>query len=189
MANVTNAECESEERRAYLFCRERFDSLIKGPGGTRMLREWLEECGEALQSPPYQPEMLAAERVYIDILVDRASNIHPVKLSDRAYQIIKKCSRVPYSGAQICNMMSICEYILEQVCRDQKKIKEYLPQGDVGCLRFEVHFHCKEEFSGSPLDYQAYFDPYLMDKRARWVEILTGHDFRINWETLLGGPR
>ena len=52
-----------------------------------MLHEWLEECGEALSSPPYQPEMLAAERVYIDILVDRASNLHPVMLLDRAYRI------------------------------------------------------------------------------------------------------
>ena len=68
--------------------------------GAQKNREWLEECGEALRSPPYQPEMSAAERVYIDILVDRASNIHTVTLSDRAYQIIKRCSRLPYLGAK-----------------------------------------------------------------------------------------
>ena len=37
MANFTNPESELAERRAYLFCRERFYSLIQGPGGARML--------------------------------------------------------------------------------------------------------------------------------------------------------
>ena len=75
MVNYTHPEAETDEQRAYLFCRERFESLIRGPGGARKLRMWLEECSEALQSPPYQPKMSAAERVYVDILVDRASNL------------------------------------------------------------------------------------------------------------------
>ena len=80
---------------------------------------WLEECGEALQSPPYKPEMSVAERVYIDILLDRTSNLHPVTLSDRAYRIVKRCSRLPSSRAQICNITSKCEYVLEQVLKDK----------------------------------------------------------------------
>ena len=189
MANFTHPESETEERKAYLFSKERFYSLIKEPGGARMLYVWLEECGEALQSPPYKPEMSAAERVYMDILVERTSNLHPVTLSDRAYRIVKRCSRLPLSGAQICNITSKCEYVLEQVLKDKEKIKEYLPQGGVGHLSFEVcHFLCKEEFSGTPHEYKAYYDPYLMDERASWVEIFTGHNFRINWEALLKGP-
>ena len=118
-----------------------------------MLREWLEEYGEALRSPPYQPEMLAAERVYIDILVDRASNIHPVTLSDRAYQIIKRCSLLPYSGAHICIITSKCEYVLEQVRKEKEKRKQYLPQGTWGAsgLRFATS-SVRKSLMGPPMN-------------------------------------
>ena len=61
--------------------------------------------------------------------------------------------------------------------RKKKKLNNTFPR-DVGRLRFEVcPFLCKEEFNGTPHEYKAYYDPYLMDERARWVEIFTGHDF------------
>ena len=190
MVNYTHPEAETDEQRAYLFCRERFESLIRGPGGARKLRMWLEECSEALQSPPYQPKMSAAERVYVDILVDRASNLRPVSLTDRACLIIKMCSPLPLSGAQNYKLINKCEFILEQVRKDKEKIEKYLPQGDVGRLKFEVcHFLCKEECGGNPHYYQAYIDPHLIDERARWVEVFTGHNFQIKWEAWFEGSR
>ena len=79
------------------------------------------------------------------------------------------------------------------VRREQEKLKKYLPQGDMGRLRFEVcHFLCKEEFTRTPHDHQAYLNPYLMDERAHWVEVFTGHDPRLSfklgnvtWETTI----
>ena len=124
-------------------------------------------CREALRTPQYQPEMSAVERVYVDILVDKVSNIHIVALSDQTYEIIKKCSRLPLSGVLIYQLTWRCKYALKQIRRDRENLKKYLPQGDVGHLGFEVcHFLCKEEFSRIPHDYQAYMNPYLMDERA-----------------------
>ena len=129
----------------------------------------MEECKETLRTPQYQPEMSAVERVYIDILVDKASNIRTVALS----KIIEKCTRLPHSGVQIHNLT----IEVNMVRRDQEKLKKYIPQEDVGRLRLKVcHFLCKEEFTGTPHDYQAYLNLYLMDERAHWVEVFTGHD-------------
>ena len=179
MAHFTTPESELAERGAYLFCRDRFYTLIRAPGGALRLGTWMEGCTEALRTPQYQPEMSAAERVYVDILVDKASNIHIVALSDQTYEIIMKCSRLPLSGVLIYELTRSCEYALKQIRRDQENLRKYLPQGDVGHLRFEVcHFLCKEEFSGIPHDYQAYLNPYLMDERACWVVVIRGHDFQ-----------
>ena len=110
MAHFTHPESESVEQGTYLFCRDRFDTLIRGPGGAGKLRVWMEGCKETLRTPQYQPEMLAVERVYIDILEDKASNIRTVTLSDPAYKIIEKCTRLPHSGVQIHNLTSRGEY-------------------------------------------------------------------------------
>ena len=110
MAHFTNPESESMERGAYLFCPDPFYTLIRGPCGTGKLRVWIEECKETPRTPQYQPEMSAVERVYIDILEDKASNIRTLALSDRAYKIIEKCTRLPHSGVQIHNLTSRGEY-------------------------------------------------------------------------------
>ena len=135
MAHFTTPECESVERGAYLLCCNRFYTLIRATGGALRLGTWMEGCGEALRTFQYQPEMSAAERVYVDILEDKASNIRIVALWDRTYEIIKKCSRLPLSGVRIYELTRRCDYALTQICRDRENFKKYLTPGDMGHLR------------------------------------------------------
>ena len=113
----------------------------------------IRECKEVLTVLEFKPVLTKPERVYIDILVDKASCMPFLVVLEEDQQAILRAS-----------------VALEQIRRDNLNVKlgQYLPHVEVAGLKFlACYFLCGEVYSQKPHTYLPYSDRDLILERLR----------------------
>ena len=142
----------------YLSCRDKFNQIFVDDSSNDVnICIWLREFKEVLAVLEFQPVLTKPERVYIDVLVDKASCMPFLVALEDDQQAILRAS-----------------VALEQIRRDNLngKLGQYLPHVEVARLKFlACYFLCGEVFSKKPHNYLAYSDGDLILERVRWIQI------------------